>query len=98
MPATRHRKSATHHLLNYQHHLRRVALLPAALGTRCPINGPRCDGVMRDPARMHLDHSTPRALGGTVGDRIVCMPCNCRLGALLRWRLARAQPRTAPRW
>lgn len=97
---TRHRKSATHHLLGYDHQQRRTALLPAALGTRCPIAGPKCDGVMVDPKRMHLDHSTPRALGGTIGDRIVCMPCNCGNGARLgnRLRARRNRVRQLPQW
>jgi hypothetical protein len=97
---TRWRKSATHHLLDYAHQQRRKALLPAALGARCPIAGPKCDGVMTVPARMHLDHTVPRAVGGTVGDRIVCMPCNCGNGARLgnRLRQVRHQARQLPRW
>lgn len=95
---TRQRKSSTQRLLDYQHQQRRKALLPAAIGTRCPIAGPRCDGLMSDPRRMHLDHTLPRALGGTVGDRIVCMPCNCGDGARLGNRLRARRSRQLPRW
>jgi hypothetical protein len=69
--------------LGWAHQQRRARLLPAAIGQPCPIRGPRCDGIMLDPRRMDLDHSLARALGGTVGDRIVCSSCNRWLGAKL---------------
>lgn len=71
----------------HSHQKTRARLLPAAMNTPCPIQSPVCDGIMVDPRRMHLDHSTPRALGGGTGDRIVCMPCNCSMGARLKNRL-----------
>jgi hypothetical protein len=79
------------------HQARRKALLPLALGTMCPIAGPRCDGLMTNPNRMDLDHSVPRALGGTVGDRIACSPCNRGLGAALGNKL-RGMKRKTRRW
>jgi hypothetical protein len=83
--------------LGWTHQQQRARLLPHAIGTRCPIRGPRCDGIMVNPKRMHLDHSTPRALGGTVGDRIVCMPCNLWMGGRLARRLQTARrPRLRP--
>jgi hypothetical protein len=69
--------------LGWQHRKLRAALIPAAIGRPCPLQGPRCDRVMTDPKRMELDHTVPRALGGRVGDRIVCMPCNRGRGAAL---------------
>jgi hypothetical protein len=77
------------------HRKRRDALLPAALGTRCPggvvggrlYRSRRCVGIMTDPSRMHLDHTRALALGGTVGDRIICAPCNTGAGAALGNRL-----------
>ncbi len=63
------------------HQRARSALLPAAVGTRCPLARPGCDGVMTDPARMDLHHSDPAArLRGEPGDVIVCSPCNRSLG------------------
>jgi hypothetical protein len=88
--------------LGWDHQKRRARLLPAALGTPCPIQGPRCDGIMTDPRRMDLDHSVPRALGGTAGDRIVCSSCNrllgAKLGNALRRQRAAAQRATWLRW
>jgi hypothetical protein len=90
-------KTTTARGLGSEHQQRRKQLLPPAIGTPCPIQGPTCDRIMRDPKRMHLDHSRPRALGGTVGDRIVCMPCNTGRGAALGNRLRAGRvPRTRP--
>jgi hypothetical protein len=47
--------------LGWFHQQRRKALPPAALSTPCPVQGPTCDGIMVDPKRMQLDHSTPRS-------------------------------------
>jgi len=77
----------------YAHKQARKALLPWALGTRCPCRTAehwkhRCDGVMTDPARMDLDHTLARALGGgDAGDRLICSPCNRSAGARLGNRL-----------
>ena len=71
------------------HRKARKALLPYAIGTMCPccLGQPtthHCDGLMTNPARMDLDHSTPIILGGgEVGDRIICLPCNRSAGATL---------------
>ncbi|HET6914750.1 MAG TPA: hypothetical protein VFH56_01540 [Acidimicrobiales bacterium] len=86
-----------------EHQKRRKALLPAAQGTPCPARySPNCDGIMTVPSRMHLDHSTPLALGGVHGDRIICAPCNLSSGAALGNRLRaarrRATTRRLPRW
>lgn len=90
------RGKTTERGLGADHQKIREDLIPTALGTRCPIGGPRCIGVMDDPALMELDHSTPRAKGGTVGDRIVCAPCNhsegARMGNAMRTAPAEAQP------
>lgn len=72
----------------WQHQKRRAALLPHAVGTPCPgpalgPRSPRCTGLMTDPRLMDLDHTTPAALGGTAGDRIVCRYCNRSSGARL---------------
>jgi hypothetical protein len=78
------RGTTTERGLGYDHQRRRAALLPAAIGTHCPLGvSPRCTGLMTDPRLMQLDHSTPRALGGTRGDRIVCASCNASAGATL---------------
>jgi hypothetical protein len=76
-------RAVTKAAYGYAHRKRRAALLPFALGTRCPIGGPKCDGVMTNPRRMQLDHSVPVVYGGLVGDRIVCMPCNAGMGQAL---------------
>ncbi len=66
---------------------RRKQLLPYALGTYCPCGASgcthNCDGLMTDPKRCDLDHSTPVALGGggQPGDRIICAHCNRSAGA-----------------
>ena len=92
------RGTTTQRGLGSDHRKTKARLMPAALGQPCPIQGPRCDRIMTDPRRMQLDHSVPRILGGTRGDRIVCMPCNTGLGAALGNRLragrrARQRPR-----
>lgn len=83
MSRRKHFQASGLHVYGKEHKRRRKELMPAALGTMCPVAGPHCDGLMFVPRRMHLDHSTPVALGGMVGDRIVCMPCNCGMGATL---------------
>jgi hypothetical protein len=87
---------------DHRHRARRTALLKQAIGTPCPgalVHGQpwrsrHCDGVMVNPHRMHLDHTTPLALGGTVGDRICCQPCNTGAGA----KLGHQRRRTSPGW
>lgn len=76
-------KTTTQRGLGWSHVKRRKQLLPAAIGTHCPARTPRCHGLMTVPRLMHLDHSTPRALGGKEGDRIICAGCNCWLGQQL---------------
>jgi hypothetical protein len=85
----------------YDHQRRRQALLPAALGQPCPgpafgPRSPRCTGLMLNPKHMDLDHTTPKALGGRQGDRIVCSPCNRGSGARLGNAIRRATRRAAP--
>lgn len=96
----RWRGTTTARGLGHTHQTTRARLLPAALGTPCPIQGPRCTKVMTDPRRMDLDHTLPRALGGKAGDRIVCTPCNRGRGAALgnRLRAQRRRKATLPRW
>ncbi len=72
-----------------EHRRVRATLIPQALNTVCPCcwgaqHTHRCDGLMINPARMDLDHSTALILGGTgAGDRIICQPCNRSAGARL---------------
>lgn len=91
MPATNRREYSA------AHRRRRAHLLPYALNTWCPCGQAgcthRCDGLMTNPKRMDLDHSTPVILGGgEVGDRIICMPCNRSAGATLGNRLRDGNP------
>lgn len=80
---------------DHRHRARRTALIKQAIGTHCPgalVHGQpwrshHCDGVMVNPHRMHLDHTTPLALGGTIGDRICCQPCNTGAGAVMGNRM-----------
>jgi hypothetical protein len=75
----------------HSHRVTRANLIRAALGTPCPgalVNGQpwysdHCDGIMTDAKRMHLDHTTAVADGGTRGDRICCSPCNTGAGAVM---------------
>lgn len=75
--------------LGWEHQQRRAQLLPLWLGRPCPIRWDnRCDGIMTDPARMDLDHTRARALGGQqLGDRMACRHCNRAAGAALGNRL-----------
>jgi 5-methylcytosine-specific restriction endonuclease McrA len=66
-------------------------LLPAALGTPCPL----CGATLTN-ANAQLDHIVPRALGGTStpdNGRIVCRSCNLRRGAQLGGRLVHQRRR-----
>lgn len=77
----RYRGSSTARGYGTAHRKRRAELLPAALGTRCPLALPVCDGMMTDPRRMDLHHSRPAdRLAGLPGDVIVCSPCNRSYG------------------
>lgn len=90
------------------HRKRRATLIRAAFGAQCPgvlmpdgtlHRSPRCTIVMTNPRLMHLDHTTPVVLGGTVGDRVVCAPCNLSAGAILGNRLrATARARHSRIW
>jgi len=64
--------------LGAEHDRTRKALEPLAYGKRCPYYGlvPTCPGVMRRGQALDLDHSTPRSLGGTRGDRMAHASCN----------------------
>ena len=65
----------------YQHRRIRARLLPKAWGQPCAM----CGYVMHKwDTTLQLDHSTPVALGGAVGDRIVHGGCNSRAGVALR--------------
>jgi hypothetical protein len=73
--------STTTRGLGYEHQKQRRLLLPYAIGRVCPL----CPYVMTKaqayaPVKgghgLDLDHSLPRSLGGTVGDRIVHAWCN----------------------
>lgn len=87
------------------HRQLRAVMVPAALGTRCPIGGPRCDGLMTNPQRMQLDHRHARALGGQStreNCRVVCTNCNHWLGSKLGGQTTSQrhgqQRRNLPRW
>ena len=88
------RGTTTQRGLGADHQRRRRELLPDALGTPCPIAGPKCDGIMTAPRRLDLDHSHARALGGVEGDRITCSPCNRGAGARLGNQMRRTQRST----
>lgn len=68
------------HPYGWEHKRRRDALLPLAYGQVCPGT---CGRVMTRDMRLELDHSVPLALGGTVGDRIMCASCNRSSGATM---------------
>jgi hypothetical protein len=61
------------------HQKRRRELLPKAYGKPCEL----CGVVMLKDDKLDLDHSTPLALGGKKGDRIVHAFCNRSAGARL---------------
>lgn len=66
--------------LGADHQRRRAQLLPAAIGTACPL----CEKTMTADQALDLDHSTARAIDATsVGDRIVHASCNRSAGARL---------------
>lgn len=71
-----------------EHRKRRAALLPFAYGRPCPL----CGRLMHPDQPLDLDHSTPHALGGQHGDRIVHASCNRAAGA----RLGNARRRRPP--
>lgn len=62
--------------LGWEHQKRRAALLPHAYGQPCPW----CGETMERWQRLDLDHTVPRAHGGTVGDRIMHRACNRERG------------------
>lgn len=104
MPAL-HRQRANPY--GRDHRKRRAALIRQAFGSMCPgvvlpdgrlHRSPRCTGIMIDARLMHLDHTTPVVLGGTVGDRIVCAPCNLSAGAILGNRLRGQPARRSRNW
>lgn len=55
------------------HEIVRAALLPAAIGTPCPL----CGRTMQQDEPLDLDHTVPLAVDPTSrGDRIVHASCN----------------------
>lgn len=73
-------QTTTQRGLGWQHQKRRAELLPAAIGTLCPL----CGQPMRAGQRLDLHHSTPRAIDpGSVGDQIVHEACDKAAGARL---------------
>ena len=77
------------------HRRLRAELLPAAIGTLCPLG---CGRVM--DCTSQLDHIVARARGGqtTRGNcRIICKPCNMERGARLGGTAAHAKARQARR-
>lgn len=97
MPAL-HRAAANPY--GYTHRKRRAALVQAALGSVCPgdtvggrhYRSANCIGVMTDLRRMDLAHGVAVVLGGDIGDRIVCSPCNRGAGAALGNKLRAPKP------
>jgi 5-methylcytosine-specific restriction endonuclease McrA len=76
--------NSTQRGLGTDHQRRRKALLPAAIGKRCPF----CGLPMLIGQKLELDHSIPRALGGRHGDRMAHAVCNRRAGARLGQAIA----------
>jgi hypothetical protein len=76
------------------HRKRRAALIPLAIGQPCPM----CDVAMKISDQLDLDHSTPLALGGTVGDRIVHRKCNQLAGAKLGYAMANKRTPASRAW
>ena len=88
--------------LGAAHIRRRKALLPAAIGTPCPgpadgIRSRKCTGIIIN-GYADLDHTVPRALGGTAGDRIICSSCNRAAGARLGNKLRAKKPKRSREW
>lgn len=69
----------------WDHQQRRKKLLPKAYGMACAL----CGLVMLKGQALDLDHSTPLALGGSVGDRIIHAACNRSAGATMGNRMRR---------
>lgn len=89
--------------LGPEHRALRAALLAALVeGTPCPFHGvdPKCTGGMYRSQKLHLDHATPRRLGGDLSSaRLAHAGCNVRAGAKLGNHLSRqaaAQPVPQP--
>lgn len=77
----RRRGTTTEEGYGWAHQQARARLVPLALGEACPMQGPRCTGVMVDARLMDLHHSDPTArLRGEPGDVVVCAPCNRSYG------------------
>ena len=67
--------------LGYEHQKQRRLLLPYAIGQACDLCGctmtkAQAHAPVKGGHGLDLDHSLPRSLGGTVGDRIVHARCN----------------------
>jgi hypothetical protein len=87
MPRADGSLTTTERGLGADHQRRRKALLPHAYGRPCPM----CGHPMLEGQALDLDHTLPRALGGTVGDRIVHSRCNRRAGQALGRRRRRTR-------
>lgn len=86
--------------LGWNHEQRRRALLPYAYGRTCPFHGlvAMCPGVMRRGEDLDLDHSLPRSLGGTHGDRMAHAACNRSWGNGTRGDRPAMDPGPTPGW
>lgn len=85
MPA---KSSSSARGVGWAHHKRRKAALAALVdGTPCPF----CQEPMLKTQALDLDHSLPRALGGTVGDRLAHASCNRAAGARMTNAIRRAR-------
>jgi hypothetical protein len=84
--------------LGYEHQKQRRLLLPYAIGQACDLCG---HAMTREQAHapvkgghgLDLDHSLPRSLGGTVGDRMVHAKCNRARGNGMTRKMVRVQSR-----
>jgi len=75
------RKTTTQQGVGWDHQKRRAALLPLAIGAKCPL----CEKPMLASEALDLDHSVPRAHDpNSKGDRITHAACNRRAGATVR--------------
>lgn len=83
--------------LGSDHRQLRARLLPAALGTPCPLRiSPHCTDTLDDTAQ--LDHILARAHDGPTTEdncRIICAPCNQLRGAQLGGHTAHQRARTS---
>lgn len=85
-------KTTTERGLGHRHQqARKRALRAHQDGAPCPFCG---EGMFRTQD-LDLDHSVPRALGGTKGDRLAHRSCNRSAGARMGNRMRGAARRAA---